>query len=86
MPTIVSTIVSTVVVERDVQAFTCLRCSVFDVGELAARALVGDVEEHASYHVIVRLGQVKVVSGRTHTRGGGGGGGGRKGGPGGVAG
>lgn len=47
----------------------------FDVGELAARALVGGVEEHASYHVVVRLGQVKVVSGKTHARGSGGGGG-----------
>lgn len=45
--------------------------SMIDVDELAARGLVGHVQEHASYHVIVRLGEIKVVPGATYRSGGG---------------
>lgn len=40
---------------------TCLASCVLDVGEFAALAFVGYIEEHAGHHVVIGLRHVQVV-------------------------
>lgn len=49
---------------------TYLPRRILHAGELQTFALVGDVQKHASHHVVVRFGHVKLVP-RTGARGGG---------------